>query len=70
MKNIKIGDLVRCNNPSSWANAARFGGGFRTGIVVGELHTDRLNRLFKVLWQNGNLDDGGIWDYNLKLLNE
>ena len=58
---MKVGDLVKDNHPTGpgWA-----------GIVVASVpHSTALNKLFKVLWQNG-LTGNRIWDYDLKLLSE
>ena len=58
---MKVGDLVKDNHPTGprWV-----------GIVVGSVpHSTALNKVFKVLWQNGKVGDN-IWDYDLKLLSE
>lgn len=64
---MKVGDLVRCNSPHTWAYAGYYGGGFRRGIIVEELPSSRaLNRMFKVLWQDDGTIGNNIWDYDLK----
>ena len=58
---MKVGDLVKDNHPT---------GQGRTGIVIASVpHSTALNKVFRVLWQNGKVGDN-IWDYDLKLLNE
>tara|TARA_Y100001938_G_C8039008_1_gene405081 strand:- start:749 stop:988 length:240 start_codon:yes stop_codon:yes gene_type:complete len=63
---FKLGDMVRDNSPHAWANAGVYGGGFRHGVIIQEQHTSRaLNRMFKILWQNGTIGEN-VWDYDLK----
>ena len=58
---MKVGDLVKDNHPT--------GQGW-VGIVVASVpHSTALNKLFKVLWQNGYTGDN-IWDYDLKIISE
>ena len=61
---MKVGDLVKDNYPSrSHLN--------KVGVLVGEarLGSPRLNKAFKVLWQNGTIGNN-VWDYDLKVIYE
>lgn len=58
---MKVGDLVKDNHPTGlgWA-----------GVITASMpHSTALNKLFKVLWQNGTIGNN-VWDYDLKLLSE
>ena len=58
---MKVGDLVKDIHPTGprWV-----------GIIVASVpHSTALNKVFRVLWQNGKVGDN-IWDYDLKLLSE
>ena len=58
---MKVGDLVKDNHPT--------GQGW-VGIIVASVpHSTALNKVFRVLWQNGKVGDN-IWDYDLKSLSE
>ena len=58
---MKVGDLEKDTHPTGLG---------RTGIVIASVpHSTALNKVFRVLWQNGKVGDN-IWDYDLKLLNE
>ena len=61
---MKVGDLVKDNYPSRSLPT-------KIGVLVGEgrLGSPRLNKAFKVLWQNGTIGNN-VWDYDLKLLSE
>ena len=65
---MKVGDLVLCNSPHSWSNAAVFGGGFRHGLLIEEMPKARpTNKMFKVLWNDGTIGNN-VWDYDLKIV--
>ncbi len=63
---MKIGDLVYCNHPNSWAKAASQGGGFPKGIIVSRREMPgRKNKMFDVVWFSGKKSEK-VWDYDLK----
>ena len=67
---FKLGDMVRDNSPHAWSAASYGGGGFRHGVIIQEQHTSRaLNRMFRVLWQNGTIGEN-VWDYDLKRIED
>lgn len=58
---MKVGDLVKDNHPTGLG---------RVGVITASMpHSTALNKVFRVLWQNGSTGDN-IWDYDLKLLSE
>ena len=63
-KKMKVGDLVACNHPSRSKKNER-----RLGVIIDNaVHNNgSTNKMFKVLWQNGRIDNR-LWDYDLKLV--
>ena len=63
---MKVGDLVKDNHP--FRRDAR-----RVGVIVENVRHNKgigcTNKLFKVLWRNGTIDNW-VWDYDLKVVNE
>ena len=66
---MKVGDLVKCNNPSYYHTLRTTGA--RVGVIVDRtrLGTPLLNKSFRVLWRDGTIGNN-VWDYDLKLVNE
>jgi len=66
---VKVGDLVKCNNPSYYHTLRTTGA--RVGVIVDRtrLGTPLLNKSFRVLWRDGTIGNN-VWDYDLKLVNE
>ena len=61
---MKVGDLVACNHPSRMRSEQR-----RLGVIIGRAthNNGSTNKMFKVLWHNGKIDNR-LWDYDLKLV--
>ena len=57
---MKVGDLVRDNSQGAWAHAAKFGGGFKHGVILGFSINFLINRPknneYRVLWSDGTID--------------
>ena len=66
---MKVGDLVKCNNPSYYHTLRTTPA--RVGVIVDRtrLGTPLLNKSFRVLWRDGTIGNN-VWDYDLKLVNE
>lgn len=61
---MKVGDLVKDNYPTrAYMN--------KVGVLMAQtrLGTSRLNKVFRVLWQDGTVGEN-VWDYDLELINE
>ena len=60
---LEVGDMVTDNGPRAWSFT---GSQTRYGVIVQEQHSSRaLNRMFKILWQDGTIGNN-VWDYDLK----
>ena len=61
-RKLQVGDFVKHGYPV-WSDRPA-----RQGFIVEELPESRaLNRIFKVLWTNGEIGNN-IYDYDLELL--
>ena len=61
-RNLKVGDFVKSEYPS-WT-----GRPVRHGFIIEELLKSRaLNRVFKVLWTNGEIGNN-VYHYDLELV--
>ena len=68
---MKVGDLVKCNNPSYYHTLRTTPA--RIGVLIGNIGHNKgigfTNKIFKVLWHNGTIENN-VWDYDLMLVNE
>jgi hypothetical protein len=61
---MKVGDLVKDNYPTrAYMN--------KVGVLMEQtrLGTSRLNKVFRVLWQDGTVGEN-VWDYDLKVVTD
>ena len=68
---MKVGDLVKCNNPSYYHTLRTTPA--RIGMIIKNVgHNNGIgctNKVFKVLWHSGTTENK-VWDYDLMLVNE
>ena len=61
-RKLQVGDFVKSAHPA-WSDRPD-----RYGFIVEELPKSRaLNRIFKVLWTNGEIGNN-VYDYDLELV--